>query len=102
MELEISLEDDIETDEIIELYKTNCWSSGEKPEKLIPALKNSDVFGIWQDMSTEGPIHFMAFWQICPEALNVSDTPTLFQLSRSNLHKISFTANHDISNVCSI
>ncbi len=43
MELELSLEDDIETDEVIELYKTNGWSSAEKPEKLIPALKNSDA-----------------------------------------------------------
>ncbi len=43
MELEISLEDDIETDEVIELYKANGWSSAEMPEKLIPALKNSDA-----------------------------------------------------------
>ena len=43
MELELSLEDDIETDEVIELYKANGWSSAEKPEKLIPALKNSDA-----------------------------------------------------------
>ncbi len=42
MDLEVSLEDDIETDEVIDLYKTNGWSSAEKPEKLIPALKNSD------------------------------------------------------------
>ena len=39
MELELSLEDDIETDEVIELYKANGWLSAEKPEKLIPALK---------------------------------------------------------------
>jgi len=43
MELEISLEDDIETGEVIELYKANEWSSVEKLEKLIPALKNSDA-----------------------------------------------------------
>ncbi len=43
MDLELSLEDDIETDEVIDLYKTNGWSSAEKPEKLIPALKNSDA-----------------------------------------------------------
>ena len=42
MDLEVSLEDDIETDEVIELYKANGWSSADKPEKLIPALKNSD------------------------------------------------------------
>jgi GNAT superfamily N-acetyltransferase len=42
MDLEVSLENDIETDEVIDLYKTNGWSSAEKPEKLIPALKNSD------------------------------------------------------------
>jgi len=43
MELEVSLQDDIETDEVIELYKVNGWSSAEKPEKLMPALKNSDA-----------------------------------------------------------
>ncbi len=43
MNLEISLENnDIETSEVIELYKANGWSSAEKPELLIPALKNSD------------------------------------------------------------
>jgi len=43
MELELSLEDDINTDEVIALYKANGWSSAEKPEKLIPALNNSDA-----------------------------------------------------------
>lgn len=42
MKIEVSLEDDIETNEVIELYKANNWSSAEKPEELIPALKNSD------------------------------------------------------------
>jgi hypothetical protein len=45
MDIEVSLEDDIETDEVIALYKANGWSSAEKPEKLIPALKNSDSLG---------------------------------------------------------
>ena len=43
MDLELSLEDIIETDEVIELYRANGWSSAEKPEKLIPALQNSDA-----------------------------------------------------------
>ena len=43
MDLEVSLEDDIGTNEVIKLYKANGWSSAEKPEKLIPALKNSDA-----------------------------------------------------------
>jgi GNAT superfamily N-acetyltransferase len=42
MEIEVSLEDSIEIDEVIEIYRANGWSSAEKPEKLIPALKNSD------------------------------------------------------------
>jgi len=42
MELELSLEDNIETDEVVDLYRANGWSSAEKPEKLIPALNNSD------------------------------------------------------------
>ena len=42
MKLDLSLEDNIETDEVIELYKANGWSSAEKPDQLIPALKNSD------------------------------------------------------------
>lgn len=32
---------DINTDEVLELYKKNNWSSAEKPGLLIPALKNS-------------------------------------------------------------
>jgi len=43
MELELSLEDSIETGEVTRLYKANSWSSAEKPEKLMPALKNSDT-----------------------------------------------------------
>ena len=40
--LEIGLDNDIETDEVIEIYKANNWSSAEKQELLIPALKNSN------------------------------------------------------------
>ena len=43
MNFEVSLEDDIERAEVIALYRANGWSSAEKPEKLIPALKNSDA-----------------------------------------------------------
>ena len=43
MNVEISLEDDIERGEVIALYRANGWSSAQKPGKLIPALKNSDA-----------------------------------------------------------
>jgi len=43
MDFAVSLEDDIETEEVIALYKANGWSSAQKPEKLIPALRNSDA-----------------------------------------------------------
>ena len=43
MDLEVSLQDNIETDEVIEIYKANGWSSAEKPDQLILALKNSDA-----------------------------------------------------------
>ena len=43
MNFEASLQDDIGTTEVIELYKANGWSSAEKPEKLMAALKNSDA-----------------------------------------------------------
>ena len=42
MELELSLEDNVEPDEVIALYRANGWSSAEKPDKLILALNNSD------------------------------------------------------------
>jgi GNAT superfamily N-acetyltransferase len=42
MNLVVNLDDNIETGEVIELYKANGWSSAEKPDLLIPALKNSD------------------------------------------------------------
>ena len=43
MNLEVSLEDDIKPEEVIDLYRANGWSSAEKPDKLLPALKNSDA-----------------------------------------------------------
>jgi len=43
MNFEVSLGDDIERAEVLALYRANGWSSAEKPEKLIPALKNSDA-----------------------------------------------------------
>jgi len=42
MKLKLSLEDQIETGEVISLYKANGWSSAQHPDKLIPALKKSD------------------------------------------------------------
>ena len=42
MDLQINLDnDDIITTEVVALYKANGWSSAEKPELLIAALKNS-------------------------------------------------------------
>ncbi len=43
MNLKLSLEDQIETAEVINLYKANAWSSAEQPDKLISGLKNSDI-----------------------------------------------------------
>ncbi len=37
----ISLEDTIEPDEVVGLYRANKWSSGERPELLLPALRHS-------------------------------------------------------------
>ena len=42
MEVIVSLEDQIETEEVVAIYSANGWSSADKPEKLLPALKNSD------------------------------------------------------------
>lgn len=39
--LQICFECRLETDEVIELYQANNWSSAKKPDLLIPALKNS-------------------------------------------------------------
>lgn len=37
----IMLDDDIEKGEVIALYKANEWSSADKPEQLMAALRNS-------------------------------------------------------------
>ena len=37
----ISLEDGIETGEVIELYRANGWSSAEKPVELLAGLRGS-------------------------------------------------------------
>ena len=41
MQIEISLNDNITTEEVIELYQANGWSSAEKPFQLMNGLRNS-------------------------------------------------------------
>jgi len=41
MQTEISLTDSISEDEVVEIYQRNEWSSAEKPEQLMAALRNS-------------------------------------------------------------
>jgi len=41
MPIEISLSDAINTEEVVDLYKANQWSSAEKPDELLAALRNS-------------------------------------------------------------
>ena len=37
----ISLDDDVQKDEVMDLYRANGWSAAEKPDKLLPALRNA-------------------------------------------------------------
>ncbi len=41
MQTDISLTDAIAQDEVIEIYRLNQWSSAEKPDQLMAALRNS-------------------------------------------------------------
>lgn len=41
MEVDISQQDSIEESEVIALYRANEWSSADKPEQLMAALRNS-------------------------------------------------------------
>ena len=41
MQSVISLNDTVEQGEIVALYRANNWSSGENPEVLLPALRDS-------------------------------------------------------------
>ena len=41
MQIEVSMSDEIGTEEVIELYKANGWSSAAKPLELLAALRNS-------------------------------------------------------------
>jgi len=43
MDVVIEINKDIEQSEVISLYEANGWSSAKVPEKLIPALLNSDT-----------------------------------------------------------
>lgn len=43
MNIIIDINDSIKEKEVIELYQVNGWSSADKPDKLLPALKNSDT-----------------------------------------------------------
>ncbi len=40
-DVKISLEDTLETEEILEIYRLNHWSSADKPNRLMVALRNS-------------------------------------------------------------
>ncbi|WP_430460225.1 GNAT family N-acetyltransferase [Thalassolituus sp. LLYu03] len=39
--LVLSLSDSITEDEVVDLYRANHWSSAEKPDQLLPALRHS-------------------------------------------------------------
>lgn len=41
MDTIVSLNNPIETSEVIELYRANHWSSADKPQQLLSALRNS-------------------------------------------------------------
>jgi GNAT superfamily N-acetyltransferase len=41
MEIIISMSDQINTEEVVELYLANSWSSANKPTQLLSALRNS-------------------------------------------------------------
>jgi len=41
MDIEISLDDEIGSNEVINLYKANNWSAASKPQTLLKALRNS-------------------------------------------------------------
>jgi GNAT superfamily N-acetyltransferase len=43
MDVTIETNGQIEEAEVLEIYEANGWSSAHKPEKLIPALLNSDT-----------------------------------------------------------
>jgi GNAT superfamily N-acetyltransferase len=42
MEIQTSLNDEIEMEEVLAIYKANKWSSAKKPDQLFAALQNSD------------------------------------------------------------
>ena len=41
MNIEVTLTDSINEEEVIDLYKANGWSSAKKPDELMAALRNS-------------------------------------------------------------
>lgn len=41
MHIEISLDDQVEIEEVLAIYKANQWSSADKPEQLLAALGGS-------------------------------------------------------------
>jgi len=41
MDIQISLTDQINDDEVLAIYKANQWSSAEKPDQLLSALRGS-------------------------------------------------------------
>ncbi|MCG7981501.1 MAG: GNAT family N-acetyltransferase [Candidatus Thiodiazotropha lotti] len=42
MKLKIEINGEIEKEEVVAVYRANGWSSAEKPDKLLAALRHSD------------------------------------------------------------
>lgn len=108
IEIEVSLEDNIETDEVIEIYKKNGWSSAEKPEKLIQALKNSDslvtarisgkLVGIGNAISDGSLVVYYPHMLVHPEYKRKGIGRTMMELLQkkySSFHQQMLTADED-------
>lgn len=55
MKITISERRDIKQDDIIELYRSNKWSSADKPTELYNALKSShSLFSAWDEKKLVG------------------------------------------------
>ena len=68
MSLQIQLNDSLQQEEVVALYRANDWSSADKPEQLLAALRNSHSLvtarldAAWSGLAMPSPM--VIWWSI--------------------------------------
>lgn len=106
MQVEISLLDSIDTDEVLRLYRANEWSSADKPTELMAALRGShslvtarvshELVGLGNAISDEHLVVYFPHILVLPEFHGKGVGRKMMQAlleKYSNFHQLMLTAD---------